>query len=77
MTKQNNRLLSQDKSNHSTGALAATLFPAQRRNGTAVHQPKDVTEGLFSSTKLPTLALYKKKILRHIKLTVHAWSTKC
>jgi len=44
MTKQNNGLLSPDKSNHSTGALAATLFPARRRNGTAVHQPKDVTE---------------------------------
>jgi len=27
--------------------------------------------------KIQTLALCKKKILRHIKLAVHAWSTKC
>jgi hypothetical protein len=27
--------------------------------------------------KLINLALYKKKILNHIKLTVHVWSTKC
>ena len=32
---------------------------------------------LFSSHKLPTLALCKKKIFRHIKLVVHVWSTKC
>ena len=27
--------------------------------------------------KIQNLALCKKKIPRHIKLTVHAWSTKC
>ena len=31
---------------------------------------------LFSSFKLLKIALYKKKILRHIKLAVYAWSTK-
>ena len=34
-------------------------------------------EALFSSSKFLKSALCKKKILRHIKLTVHAWSTKC
>ena len=32
---------------------------------------------MFSFTKIQTLALCKKKILRHIKLAVHTWSTKC
>ena len=31
---------------------------------------------LFSSIEFSTLALCKKKISRHIKLTVHTWSTK-
>ena len=37
----------------------------------------DKTWALFSSIKFPTLTLCKKKISRHIKLTVYACSTKC
>jgi len=33
--------------------------------------------GVFSYHRFQTLSLYKKKILRHIKFTVHTWSTKC
>ena len=32
---------------------------------------------MFSSLKIQNLALCKKKIPHHIKLAVHAWSTKC
>jgi len=36
-----------------------------------------VARGLFSSPKMQILTLCKKKILRHIKFAVHAWSNKC
>ena len=79
MTKQNNRLLSQDKSNHSTGALAATLFPVRRRNGTAVHQPKDVTEmeaarwAAMAPRKIPSAdgtpgSRFDRKTREHLKV---------
>ena len=32
---------------------------------------------MFSCPKFQNLVLCKKKIFRHIKLMVHAWSTKC
>ena len=37
----------------------------------------DQDMGVFSSSKFQNLALCKKKIPRHIKFAVHAWSTKC
>ena len=44
-------------------------FPPFRENESA--------KATISSTKIQTLTLCKKKILHHIKLTVHVWSTKC
>ena len=35
-----------------------------------------LSEAMFSSIKFPTLTLCKKKIFRHIKLAVYAWSNK-
>ncbi|RCV44081.1 hypothetical protein SETIT_9G345200v2 [Setaria italica] len=35
------------------------------------------SRAMFSYSQLPTLTLCKKKIPHHIKLAVHAWSTKC
>jgi len=35
------------------------------------------SQAMFNSTEIQNLALYKKKIFRHIKLAVHTWSTKC
>jgi hypothetical protein len=32
---------------------------------------------LFTSQIFPQIPLCKKKILRHIKIPAHAWSTKC
>ena len=36
-----------------------------------------LSQASFSSSKLLKNALYKKKISRHIKFAVHAWSIKC
>ena len=34
-------------------------------------------QAMFSSHQTPEKCTMQKKILRHIKLAVHAWSTKC
>jgi hypothetical protein len=36
-----------------------------------------VIRGLFRSQIFPQIPLCKKKILHHIKMPAHVWSTKC
>ena len=58
--------------------VANRLCPKKAAIASAPTEPgRNEIGAMFSSHRFQNLALCKKKISRHIKLAVHAWSTKC
>ena len=62
---------------HIAGSKRKAFTAHFRHKGATISMYLQPNQATFSSTEIQILALCKKKILRHIKFAVYAWSTKC